>query len=720
MSGSPMETERQRLEFTKEEMAEILSRTEKIFGGLVKKYGDDPRLLENMMSLYGTKIKNMKTGLGKPYFARIDFRREDGSGEPLYIGKMGLYDRNSEMLITDWRAPVSSLYYNSNLGQASYDAPDGAISGELRLKRQIIIENGELVSIFDVDSVSDDELLRPYLGASADSRLKNIVASIQKEQNDIIRKPLGTTLIVQGVAGSGKTTVALHRIAYLVYNYSRQYQGEQFLVIGPNKFFINYISSVLPDLDVGNAGQLTYEEFARDFIGESFTIQDPALTLRQAIAGSPPDDFLAYKTSLAYRDALDRFFDCFENELPSGEGLVVNGFPVLTKEEVLSRLKSYPAEDLFTRVQMTVQALSASLTHDAALYSRIKEHFRGNGTESKAESDRLAALQMDTLKQQQSGFSKALKKYLNVSSVKVLGLYKKFLQTAPRYTGDTDGDRIARLQKSTLRDVNRKTVEFEDVPALLYLKLLLTGSGRFSAFAHTVVDEAQDFGLFHFFVLKKILCKSTFSIFGDLTQGIYGYRAVSAWEPVRDQVFGGECGILRLEKSYRTTIEIMEAANRISRHLGLDEGKPVIRHGGPVRAFSVSREECADKICALLEEYRQKEYRSVAVICKSSEDSREMAAALRERGAALELISEDNERYDGGICAMTCYLAKGLEFDGVILWDGEVYSPQSDLDMKLLYVAMTRALHQLDILFAGSLPGPLCPLAFPGDETPCL
>ena len=302
-----LEYEKQKLKKVEDELKVVKEGEEKILKELPKKYGNNPVLLSNLMSSTATKIANIQRIKEKPYFARIDFK-ENGKSikDKLYIGKIGIIDLDGKIIVTDWRAPVSTLYYDSNLGNVEYNAPDGKIRGNMSLKRQIIIEKEDVKSIYDVDSVSDDELLKPYLGASADSRLKNIVASIQGEQNNIIRKSIEKNLIVQGVAGSGKTTVALHRIAYLMYNNSDKYKANQFMVIGPNKFFINYISNVLPDLDASNAVQLTFEELATEYTKEKLSFEDSTKKIADITDGKLNIIYSKFKSSIEYKKLLDK------------------------------------------------------------------------------------------------------------------------------------------------------------------------------------------------------------------------------------------------------------------------------------------------------------------------------------------------------------------------------------------------------------------------------
>ena len=243
--------EKRKLDEILEQYKEVLEDLKLVIRSLPSKYQHNPEVLDALLRQYENKERVLTEGLKKPYFARIDFKDEKAKEENMcYIGKVGVTDFDQNIVTVDWRAPIASLYYDSNLGKTSYRAPEGIINGTLSLKRQYDIESGKLISFNDVDTVANDEILRPYLSVNADNRLKNIVSSIQSEQNEVIRKDLTDNIIVQGVAGSGKTTVALHRIAYLAYNYRNKIKSNQYMIIGPNKFFIKYISSVLLDFDV--------------------------------------------------------------------------------------------------------------------------------------------------------------------------------------------------------------------------------------------------------------------------------------------------------------------------------------------------------------------------------------------------------------------------------------------------------------------------------------
>ncbi len=699
--------EKGHLEVTKNSINEITKEEQEILKKLPKMYASDPRLLENLMSITATKLNNLKNSFSKPYFARIDLNTKLNKEKIIaYIGKVGVMADNGDMIVTDWRAPISAVYYDSNLGEISYKVEDTQLQGTLELKRQIIVENDELISIFDVDSVSDDELLKPYLGASADNRLKNIVASIQSEQNAIIRAHLNKNVIVQGVAGSGKTTVALHRIAYLVYNYSKKVSADQFIVIGPNKFFINYISSVLPDLDVGNAVQCTYEELSKQYVNEKFEIEQPTKKLVEYIAGKQISKYSRFKTSMKYKEAIDKFLLDYEQSIMPKEDFTINNCLIYTKEEVIDMYNlNSNLPDISSRVNLTVKLLSNKLKLDREKHIRIKNEFEE--LNSDVDSKKMKELKWNTIKNIESGSLTGLKKYLTVNNIKVLQLYKMFIEHFSKYIEDRELLE-SNFEISTMNNIQKKMLEFEDIPAVIYLKIMLNGIDDYKKYVHAVIDESQDFGAFNFYVLTKLMPNSTFSIFGDLTQGIYSYRGISDWEEVKEEVFRNNCDIMKLEKSYRTTIEIMETANKISKYLNLGEGKPVIRHGNEVKITKCSKDKKIEYIASLIHNSIDIGHKSIAVLCKTPDVSIEIYKSLQSFNFNLEFVTNDDEAYDGGICIMTSYLSKGLEFDSVIITDAEeeIYSSKNEMDMKLMYVACTRALHDLEIIYEDNIIEP--------------
>ncbi len=702
-----LEYEKQKLKKVEDELKVVKEGEEKILKELPKKYGNNPVLLSNLMSSTATKIANIQRIKEKPYFARIDFK-ENGKSikDKLYIGKIGIIDLDGKIIVTDWRAPVSTLYYDSNLGNVEYNAPDGKIRGNMSLKRQIIIEKEDVKSIYDVDSVSDDELLKPYLGASADSRLKNIVASIQGEQNNIIRKSIEKNLIVQGVAGSGKTTVALHRIAYLMYNNSDKYKANQFMVIGPNKFFINYISNVLPDLDASNAVQLTFEELATEYTKEKLSFEDSTKKIADITDGKLNIIYSKFKSSIEYKKLLDKYLNNIENRLISNDGLVINNIKVLEKDFIMKIYNETIGESIAQRLELTAKITANRIKNDDEIYNKIKtQMFEIEKSQSDIESKRkIAKKEIEMLKELTNfGFEKQLKKFLDISSVKAINIYKDFVNNVDKLYSK-DKINIKEFQKYTIESLNKKIIENEDIAPIMYIKLILFGNDEFKNIKCVVIDEAQDFGLFSFIVLRKILSNAVFSIFGDMAQGIYSYRAIDNWDEIDNKVFEGS-EYLKLSKSYRTSIEIMNEANKISEAIGFGRANPVIRNSGPIVKTKVNKKDKIKYISNRVKEYLKQGYKSIAIIYKNQDKMIELNKHFKEQGIASEIIYKDQKNYNGGVCILTSYLSKGLEFDVVIIadCDEERYNHEDILDMKLLYVSMTRALHKLELIYENNI-----------------
>ena len=690
-----LEYENKKLNKIEEKLDIIKKEEEQVLTTLPKKYSHNPILLSNLMSITATKITNIAKIKERPYFARIDFKDDKKQNkEKIYIGKIGVLDLDGNIVITDWRAPISTLYYDSNLGRVEYIAPEGIVKGDMSLKRQIIISNKRVTDIFDVDSVSDDELLKPYLGANADNRLKNIVASIQGEQNYIIRKGIEKNIVVQGVAGSGKTTVALHRIAYLMYNNSDKYKADQFMVIGPNKFFINYISNVLPDLDAGNAVQLTIEELAKKFIDEDILFEDVTKNLSDIIDDGVEKKYLKFKNSMDYYRLLDNYLNDIESGFISAKGLVINNIQVLSKEDIENVYKTVNGSCVSQKLEMTSKVIANRLKNNNDVYEYIK-----NSMDTLCQNEKdvnrkrnLIKKEFDMLKELTSnGFEKQLKKLLNIDKIKVLNIYIDFINSL---------DDMIELKSDTMYLLKKKTCQNEDIAALLYIKYYLFGNEKFKKYKQVVVDEAQDFGKFTFYMLKLLISNATFSVFGDVAQGIYSYKSIDDFNEILEDVFK-EAEYIKLKKSYRTSIEIMNEANKISKEIGLDEALPVIRSAGPVIKSKVNKLDKENYIVNQVKKYKEAGFKSIAIIYKNQKELVNMNKKLKENNIESEIIYKDQEKYEGGICLLTSYLSKGLEFDVVIIADveDEIYKYDNRLDMKLLYVSMTRALHKLELVY---------------------
>lgn len=680
-----------------------------------KIYKDNPLMIANFIELYSRKISLMKRTIKKPYFARIDFARDgEKNVEKLYIGKVGVMDEDNNNITIDWRAPISSMYYDSNLGRTSYEAPEGTCTGKMLVKRQYEIEDGKLQSFQDVDTVSNDDLLKPYLEASVDNRLRNIVSTIQVEQNAIIREPIAKNVIVQGVAGSGKTTVALHRIAYLVYNNRERINPEQYLVIGPNKFFVNYISSVLPDLDVDNVNQLTYLELCQKSINEKIQLINEEEKLIKSITDMESLEYERFKVSMRFKEALDKYVEQIDKSIVPDEELVIKGYRILPQEIIQKIYNSIGNNIIYNSIEKKIERVKLLLDkyiekNNVKVERIIKRQYCEKIEELSEEEKREEILKLEYVeKELKTNFRASIKKYFNFKTKEILNLYYDFLSNITKYVEIEKINDWENKLKNNIANIKKKKVEFEDLSALIYLKAKIVGTKEYDNYRQIAIDEAQDYGEFSFYALRILFRRATFSIFGDLAQSIYQYRGIKNWNEVLNATFEDDCELKYLLKSYRTTTEIMNSANNITKHINLEIAKPVIRHGESVEYIKYEKNQI-DLIEKIIKEYMKKAYVSIAIICKNDEEAKKIYKKLKEKNITATNIVDNENKYDGGICVITSYLAKGLEFDGVIITDAseEKYSSEKVIDMKLLYVAMTRPLHELKVLYKKDITKPL-------------
>jgi DNA helicase-2/ATP-dependent DNA helicase PcrA len=630
----------------------------------------------------------------EPYFGRLDFQEKGKPAPlPLYIGKRGMeLAETSEPYITDWRAPIASLFYSFTGGDdpVSYEAPDGTIHGEIALKRNISIRNKQLGRIVDSyerggDNIGlNDEFLLYKLGDKKDNRLRDIVSTIQAEQDRIIRAPRHKALIIQGAAGSGKTTVALHRLAFLLYQYQQQIRAERMIIFAPNTMFLDYISGVLPELGVGNVTQSTFSEWALERLNGNVRLAQHA-TEREwfSLEGQRPaidDDTPGrYKGSLAFKTYLDQQLAEFEQRFlemqpfEAWEGRTLSGAAIREWFEV--EYKPYPLAQRLERLHARINRWLEMQLNEIGDPKLRKERSKTGKQRLRAYANRLP--KADAL---------------------------SFYQTL--YASDKQSDIPGPIAASTRAYLKKGEVKPEDLPALVWIHIAFNGAGKV-AFDHVVVDEAQDVSPLQIALLNSFMSEPSFTILGDLAQGIHAYRGIQRWEELSDVFAADYRSYHALQMSYRSTLEIIEFANRILPHTqtGLPPASPVFRSGDPVElAVLESPEETLPYIESFIRANQEHGMQTIAIIGRTDEACARLAAQLAESGFPANLISESHTRYHGGITVVPVYLAKGLEFDSVLVTDadGQGYSG-SPQDAKLLYVACTRALHRLTLCCCGSV-----------------
>lgn len=682
------------------------------------------------------RLRNLLTARSRPYFARIDFREDSKTdAEKLYIGKMSLIrDDNQELVIVDWRAPVANLYYEGRLGRAAYDIPDGKLTGELQLKRQFSINKGILNEIFDIDITTNDDFLQTCLGANADNRLKEIVSTIQAEQNAIVRADMWKPLIVQGAAGSGKTTIALHRIAYLIYNYEKSFKPENFMIIAPNRLFLNYISDVLPELGVEKVKQTTFEDFAQELIGHKFKLRDANEKLTAFVDQSSTPEQAEHnillrqcselKTSTLFKEIIDAYVKSIEECFIPEEDFKIGAKVLFSYDELndlfIRQFKMWPIarriDELKKSMNNRLKAkknLIINQLHDDCDKRIMDLKWEMDDCE---ERQRLIVEAIDsknaTINKIESYSKQAVKEYISkISKLSPYEYYKELMSSGALFAkvaGGRISPELAEFITSYSTGIfNSGFIEIEDLAPMIYLKYLIYGMDEKIPVKHIVIDEAQDFSAFQIYVLKRIIKDSSFTILGDLNQGIHSYRGTRDWNDITDYVFSDRRNdFLVLEQSYRTTVEIMDAANSvIGRIKGREpwKSRPVIRHGDKVAL--VRQDDIMDilsdideKISTLTDEG----FKSIAVICKTMDECKDAYKLLSKNIKDISIITGKEAVYKGGIVIVPSYLSKGLEFDAVFISDASRsrYS-EDELDIKLLYVAMTRPLHKLYIYSAG-------------------
>ena len=668
----------------------------------------------------------------KPYFSRIDIKHKDKKySEALYIGKVSLFDQNMESpMVVDWRAPIASVYYDGRLGETTYEVEGQEQTIDLLLKRQYMIDDGKLNDFMDVDISATDTFLQAALGAHASDKLKDIVSTIQGEQNAIIRADINKPLIVQGVAGSGKTTIALHRIAYLIYTFSETFSPENFMIIAPNSLFLDYISQVLPELGADKVKQTTYVTFMMNLIGKKNKMTNHNDKLLALIdSNRTPNDLLSkelirksaeFKNSMCMKDVIEKYIEEIKIQMIPNVDFELCDRVIMDYKSInelfLIELSFLPIYNRISKIKLylskIVKSESKKMLQDVADdFDNQIEQIRMREDSSETRRIKIVNLmdQRDNLLSLIQKESKnVVNRYMNKIEKKDLLIYYKELMCNSARLGDLSNQQLVAEQYEYIANDSTKLYtskhfELEDLAALVYLQKFLFGIDDDLDIKNVVIDEAQDFSAFQFYVLRDILKTERFTILGDLSQGIHMYRAIQDWDYLRHHIFKEETAYLTLEQSYRTTIEIMEMANRVLRHSKRENiiyAKPVVRHGDvPSILAYKNKDDVIQSVEKQVSSYKNKGYTTIAIICKTQKEALTIHKKLCKISQySIALMDDKVEHYNNDIVVIPAHLSKGLEFDAVIICTLEDAYMFEELDIKLLYVAMTRPLHQLSVI----------------------
>ncbi len=690
-----------------------------LYSNLLKGNADE-QYIQNMSKEYSNKLKNLNKAISIPYFARIDFKENNSNNErKIYIGKTGILNDKYDVIVTDWRAPIASIYYDGQLGKVKYECPDGIIKGDLSKKRVYTIENSILKDYQDIDITTNDEFLQECLNENSEARLKNIISTIQSEQNKIIRAKMSNPLIVQGVAGSGKTTVALHRIAYLVYTYEKEFNPDEFLIIAPNKFFLDYISNVLPDLGVDYVRQQTFEEFMLENIDANFEINPINVELSNIVNQNGKTDLIKksanFKSSLRFKELIDEFIDKFlKSNLPKGD-FKISDIVVFNHDEVIDMFINYFKNNSINDSKKMLTAILQKRVSNIAneLIDRLSEQRKSKlyNIDKNLSDDKVKEIRLEIFKEKEyemqqlfKGGKKLVLDYLkNFKIEKVLSIYKKIISDKILFDKYVESELYEYILETYKKNIKSKKVEYEDLAPLFYIQNRFLGNINNLKLEHIVIDEAQDLGEFQFYNFKEIVKPNmSMTILGDISQGIYSYKGINNWNKLNQIVFNNKASIEYLKESYRTSMEIMNEANTIINKIVDNENiilaQPIERHGDKIEHWKIDSEDSKiSKIYEIIKTHLEAGHINIAVITKDFDESIELHKKLTNYEVDIKLISENLDKYTGGTIIIPSYLSKGLEFDSVIISDSNKYS-ENILDTKLLYVACTRAMHTLDII----------------------
>lgn len=679
------------------------------------------------------QLKGLKRLQQSPYFGRVDFL-EDGekNEDAIYLGIHSFYDEQTEQfLVYDWRAPISSLYYDYSVGRAKYVAPNDTISGEMTLKRQYVIRNGQIISMFDTGVTIGDKLLQEVLGNNANTQMKSIVSTIQKEQNQIIRNEKSRLLVVQGAAGSGKTSAALQRVAYLLYRYRDTLHADQIVLFSPNSMFNSYVSTVLPELGEDNMKQTTFQEFLESHIDKKFELEDPFTQMEYVLTRMEEKNYetrlegIKYKASTDFIEVVDQYVAYLQREGMLFNDIKFRGNVLISKEQMKEKfyefdssiripnriklisewlLKEIRKQEKIERKELWVEEEIQLLDKEtyAKVYHQLQreeEHSNGSFDDFEREQKMLAAIVV------KEHFKPLKRRVKNLRFIHTLALYIQLFKD-PAFAKQLVEEhklpqRWNEICKETIENIQNLYMSYEDATPYLYLKDQLEEVQKNTSVQHIFIDEAQDYSAFQYAFLKRIFPHTKMTILGDFNQTIYEHASENEFSQL-STLYGEELSErIVLKRSYRSTKQIIEFTKQLI--TDGDEIEPFQRNGNkPIIMEVEGKAALHHKVTEQIQQLQRDGHKTIAVICKTAEESEEAYHAL-QASLQVRLIKKETSSFDEGVLIVPSYLSKGVEFDAVIIYDAskKIYSRESE--RKLFYTACTRAMHELYIYSVGEI-----------------
>lgn len=654
------------------------------------------------------KILILERLISSPYFARIDFKFEgEDKFETIYIGRSSLMDdKTLEMVVYDWRSPISSVFYRFGTGKVFYESPSGKITGEVNLKRQYEIKKGNLNYFFDAEIQIIDEFLRKLLAQNASSKMKTIVETIQKDQDIIIRDMENDLMMVQGAAGSGKTSVALHRVAYLMYQgLSAKLSHNDIVVISPNTLFEQYISNVLPELGENKVNSLIFEEILRK-VSQSENIQTKNQFIEFLLTSDNKKDSTVVKKSMEFKSSrqfvelLKRYINDLPNRWIEFSDIYYDGKYITSRQLLKAKMLKGNKESLLGSRLKQMENFILKLVHELRksrlekLKNRIIDQtahaFEGE------EVARMLSIHESTA---------LIKKIRKFTELDCNELYRKLFSNKNYFYSLAKGielpDCIENIIDFTCENLKNDYLYHDDALALVFLQLKTKGYTDYKGIKQVVIDEAQDYSPIHFEILNSLFPKSRYTILGDINQTIGKQKDFSLYDQVSKILGKQKSTLVTLDKSFRCTNEILMYSTKF-----LDQGFKInsfSRKGDAPEVFTAPSKSALDNlILTEVQACREKDYQSIGLICKAERDASSLYKRLKDK-IDIQLIKSEVEVDLNGVFIIPVYMSKGLEFDAVLICDVDKDHFNSEDDKNLLYVACTRALHRLKLFYTGDI-----------------